>query len=159
VAQEAETPASLYNQGLEFMKAKDYEKAFEFYKRALSIATPGEDDQVIGLSNKNGAIAAYYLGSKLSKADKNEEAMQVLQDGIKMNPDFYANYSSMGSILNDQDEVVKAVEAYLKAAEARMKTGRSKPSQTLNALLFCGFLYFSDCLEILRRQEKLHLRI
>jgi len=64
VAQTA-TAASLYNKGLASLKAKDYETGYPQIMEALKAAEAEGNEKVATLAKKNGAKAAYNLGSNL----------------------------------------------------------------------------------------------
>ena len=77
VAQDA-TAASLYNKGLASLKAKDYETGYPQIMEALKAAEAEGNDKVATLAKKNGAKAAYNLGSAKRKAKAYDEALELL---------------------------------------------------------------------------------
>jgi hypothetical protein len=109
----------LYNDGLTKLKAKEFEAALPLLVDAIAAAdtTSETDVKVIGLAKRNGSIAAYYVGTSQRKADELDQAIESYQLGIDYNPDFYANHIGLAQALDDKDEKVKAVSAYMKAAE------------------------------------------
>ncbi len=126
-AQEEASAASLYNSGLEKMKAKLYAEALPLFEQAIAAADPANetDAQVIGLSKSNGAIAAYYLGSQLRKEKKLEEALRHFEQGIEYDPALYNNYVGRAQILEDKNQLADAVNAYLKAGAVAESTGKA----------------------------------
>lgn len=118
-AEAAPTAVSLYNDGLTKLKAKEFEAALPLLVDAIAAAdtTSETDVKVIGLAKRNGAIAAYYVGTSQRKADELDQAIESYQLGIDYNPGFYANHIGLAQALDDKDEKVKAVGAYMKAAE------------------------------------------
>ncbi len=113
----APTAASLYNQGLEQLKAKSYSEAYELLMQAIEAADPESDAQVLNLAKRNGAIAAYYVGSEHLKAKSYQEAGVVFEQGIKLDTSAYTNYYGAAKALDDSGQLIEAVEAYLKAAD------------------------------------------
>lgn len=118
-AEQPATAVSLYNEGLTKLKAKEYGDALPLMVEAIAAAdtTSETDVKVIGLAQKNGAIAAYYLGTQQRKDDQLDEAAETYQLGIEYNSSFYANYIGLAQVLDDKEDKVAAVTAYLKAAE------------------------------------------
>ena len=84
-AQDGATAASLYNDALAKLKAKDYGAALPLFEQAIEKADPAveTDAKVVQLAKRNGAIAAYYVGNDLRKDDKNEEALATYDKGIE----------------------------------------------------------------------------
>ncbi len=125
IAQEEESAASLYNQGLELLKAKDYAGAFPFLEKALAVADPEADANVIKLANRNGAIAAYYLGNDLRGDEKFEEALQVYDKGIAMDAARYANYIGRAQSIEGMGDELAAIDAYIEAGMQSEKAGKA----------------------------------
>lgn len=124
-AQDAESAASLYNQGLELLKAKDYAGAFPFLEKALEAADPEADANVIKLANRNGAIAAYYLGNDLRGEEKFEEALAVYEKGIEMDGSRYANYIGRAQSIEGIGDDLAAIDAYIEAGMQSEKAGKA----------------------------------
>ncbi|MBK7869369.1 MAG: tetratricopeptide repeat protein [Saprospiraceae bacterium] len=116
-AQDAPSAASLYNDGLEKLKAKQYGAALPLLEKAIAAAdsTSETDAKVIKLAQQNGAIATYYVGNDLRKVNKFDEALKVYNQGIEYNPNFYANYIGRAQALEGKGQDAEAVKAYLKA--------------------------------------------
>jgi tetratricopeptide (TPR) repeat protein len=127
-ADAAPSAVSLYNEGLTKLKAKEYDAALPLLVDAIAAAdTTSETDlKVIGLAKRNGAIAAYYLGTSQRKADQLEEAVETYQLGIDYNPGFYANHIGYAQALDAKGDKVKAVGAYMSAAEVCNKSEKTK---------------------------------
>ncbi|HMP24233.1 MAG TPA: tetratricopeptide repeat protein [Saprospiraceae bacterium] len=128
-----DSAASLYNEGLAKLKVKDYDGALPLLQKAIEIGDPeSEDDaQVIRLASKNGAIAAYYVGNNLRKANKNDEALAVYDQGIEYDPSFYANYIGRAQAFEGKGDAVDAVKAYLAASVASEKGGKADRAEEL----------------------------
>ncbi|GJM33054.1 MAG: hypothetical protein DHS20C18_20550 [Saprospiraceae bacterium] len=128
IAQESASAADLYNSGLEKLKAKQYAEAMPLMEQAIAAAdaTSETDQKVVKLAQRNGAVAAYYLGNRQRKADKVDEALATYQKGIEWNASFYANYIGQAQALDDKGEIAKAVPAYLHAAEMCSKKEKTK---------------------------------
>ncbi len=131
--EEAPSAATLYNQALEKLKAKDYNAALPLLQKAVEAADPESetDQKVLALANKNGGIAAYKAGSSLRKADKNEEALEAFKAGTELNPDFYANYIGVAQAMEGLGEDAKAVKAYLEAAEVSKKSNKPDKAEQM----------------------------
>lgn len=117
--QPARTAASVYNDALEKMKAKDYEAALPLVEEAIELVdTASETDQkVLDLSKTNGAIATYYVGNGLRKAGEYEDALARFEQGIEYNPDFYGNFMGRAQSLEKLERETDAAAAYILAAE------------------------------------------
>ncbi len=117
--QEEKSAATLYNEGLEAMKAKDYANALPLMEMAIEKADPNEETgaQVIKLAKRNGAIAAYYTGNDKRKAEEHEAALELFDKGIAFNEDFYANYIGRAQALDKMGNDLEAVKAYIVAAD------------------------------------------
>ncbi len=114
---EAVSAASLYNDGLEKAKAKEYVEALSLMEQAIELATKEENDQVIRLAKANGTRAAYGAGVEHRKAKDYDKAMAAFEKGIEFKPDFYTNYVGKAQTLEAQGKMAEAVTGYLKAAE------------------------------------------
>ncbi|PHN01546.1 hypothetical protein [Flavilitoribacter nigricans] len=127
-AETAPSAVSLYNEGLEKLKAKEFEAALPLLVDAIAAAdtTSETDVKVIGLAQRNGAIAAYYVGTGQRKAEELEKAIETYQLGIEYNPDFYANHIGLAQALDDNEQKVEAVSAYMKAAEVCNMSEKTK---------------------------------
>jgi len=122
--QDDATPASLYNEGVASLKAKEYNEALELMVKALEIADPEADANVISLASRNGAIAAYYSATHARRADKIDEAIETYNKGIELSPEFYVNYGGLALALNQKGEGVEAVSAYMIGAEMAVKSDK-----------------------------------
>jgi len=120
-AQEASV-ASLYNKALASLKSKDYEAGYPQVEEALKAAEAEGNEKIIGLAKKNGAKAAYNLGSIRRKAKAYDEALTLFNRGIEMNPDYTANYMGVAQAMDGKGEKVAAIKGYLDAA-AKYETG------------------------------------
>ena len=116
-AADAPSAASLYNDGLEKAKAKEYVEALSLMEQAIELATAEENDQVIRLAKANGTRAAYGAGVEHRKAEEYDKALAAFEKGIEFKPDFYTNYVGKAQVLEAQDKLAEAVTGYLKAAE------------------------------------------
>lgn len=119
-AQEAATKvsaASLYNDGLEKAKAKEYVEALALMEQAIELATEEENEQVIRLAKANGTRAAYGAGVTHRKAKDYDKALAAFERGIEFKPDFYTNYVGKAQVLEAQGKLAESVSGYLKAAE------------------------------------------
>ncbi len=126
-AQNDASAASLYNSGLEKMKAKLYLEAVPLFEQAIATAdaTSETDAKVVELAKRNGAIANYYAGSQLRKAKKLDDASRHFEQGITYDSAFYANYVGRAQIFEDKSKYAEAVGAYLTAAAVAEKTDKA----------------------------------
>jgi hypothetical protein len=120
------TPASLYNDGLALLKSKKFAEGYDFMALALEKATADEDEKVIGLAKKNGAVAAYSAGNAALKAKDYDKAMTYYQNGMDMNPEYPSNYIGKGKVLNAQGDKVGAVTAFIDGGMVAKEKGDEK---------------------------------
>lgn len=128
-AQEAtaeKTAASLYNEGLAALKAKNYAGGLASLEQALTKAEADGNEKVIGLAKKNGAMAAYNLGNSKRKAKAYDEATAMYTKGTAMNPEYSSNYIGLARVLDDQGKNTEAMTAYMKASEMAKAEGKTK---------------------------------
>lgn len=146
MSQDEATAASLYNDGVAALKAKEYTKALDLFEQALGKADPEEDKQIVSLASRNGAIAAYYAGRDARKADDLEGSLAIYEKGIKMNPSFYGNYSGKALVLNDKGDNSGAMNAFLMASKAAGESDKADKAAELldKATIFVSKAYTSD---------------
>lgn len=128
-----ESAASLYNQGLELIKAKDYAKALPLMEQAIETADPESeaDAKVIKLAKRNGAIAAYYVGNDQRKADDFAAALETYDKGIAFSPGFYANYIGRAQALEGMDKTAESVSAYIEAGDVCAKSKKNDKAEKM----------------------------
>jgi len=80
------------------------------------------------------AIAYFEKGTKLSKENKLEEAIQAFQKAVELKEDFFEAYVNLGTFLFQQQKDDEAEKALLKALELRPE--ESKPKEILAAINF-----------------------
>jgi hypothetical protein len=124
-----ETAAGVYNDGLTSLKAKEYAKAYDLMLKAIEIADPAADAQVIKLAQQNGSIAAYYAGNDDVKGKNFEAAMMKFEKGIELNDKSYLNFYGKAKALDDEGKTTEAVVAYIKAAEIATATSKDERSE------------------------------
>ncbi len=129
-AQEEATAASLYNDAVAKLKAKEYEAAFDLMGQALEVADPEADAQVIKLAKQNGAIAAYYLGTTQRKADDFESALATYEKGVEYNPAFYQNIVGKAQALEGLDNKAEAIKAYLEAGSKATAANKADKAES-----------------------------
>ncbi|MCB0593262.1 MAG: hypothetical protein H6557_27950 [Lewinellaceae bacterium] len=128
-----ESAASLYNQGLELIKAKDYATALPLMEQAIEAADPESesDAKVIKLAKRNGAIAAYYVGNDQRKSDDSEAALATYDKGISFSSSFYANYIGRAQALEGVDQTAGAVKAYIDAGDVCLKSKKADKAEQM----------------------------
>lgn len=141
-AQDA-TPASMYNDGVAALKAKEYDKALDLMTQALDSADPEADQQIIKLAKRNAAVAAYYAGNKARKAKEYEAALEKYGKGIEVSPSFYANYIGKALALNSTGDINGALTAYVVGAGQAEKAGKADKAAEMmdNATVFVSKAY------------------
>lgn len=115
------TAASLYNDGLAKLKEKNYEIGLQLMEEALVKAQADENEKVIKLAKKNGAVAAYNVGGVKRKAGALDEAMTLYARGVELNPEYASNYRGQGMVLEAQGKKADAITAYIQAGDIYTK--------------------------------------
>ncbi len=129
VAQDA-TAASHYNEGLTALKAKEYAKGYELMLKAIEMADPEEDKQVLQLAKTNGARAAYYAGNAAAKGGDMEDALAKFEKGLELNPQAHTCAYGKGKALYDKEMYGEAIDAYLMAASIAKEAGAADKEQS-----------------------------
>ncbi len=132
---QAASAASLYNEGLTELKAKNYAAAFPLMQQAIEAADPEDetDAKVIQLAKRNGSIAAYYAGNDERKEDDFEAALEIYNAGIDYAPGFYANYIGRAQALEGKGENAEAIKAYLEAGDVCQKAEKEDKAEKMNS--------------------------
>jgi len=120
------TAASLYNSALELIKAKNYEEGLPLVEQALTKAEAEGNEQVIGLSKKNGAMAAYNLGNAKRKAKAYDEASELYTRGVELNPAYSSNYIGIARVLAAKGMAEEALAKYFEASKIANTEGKPK---------------------------------
>lgn len=120
------TAASLYNSALELIKAKNYEEGLPLVEQALAKAEAEGNEQVIGLSKKNGAMAAYNLGNTKRKAKAYDEASELYTKGMNLNPAYSSNYIGLARVLSAKGMHEDALSKYFEASKIAKTEGKPK---------------------------------
>tara|TARA_R110000737_G_scaffold259335_1_gene267900 strand:- start:68 stop:844 length:777 start_codon:yes stop_codon:yes gene_type:complete len=130
-AQDEKTAASLYNEGLAFLKAKDYAAGLPILEAALEKATVDSNDQIIGLAKKNGSIAASNLGNAKKKAGALDEAIALYNKGIEWRPEYGSNYRGLASATEAKGDIINAITQYITAGDITTASGKNKKGKKL----------------------------
>lgn len=146
MGQDDASPASLYNDGVAALKAKEYEKAVDLFEKALDKADPNEDAKIVSLAKQNGAVAAYYAGQAARKADKVDEGLAFYEKGIQMNPGFYVNYTGKAMAMNDKGNDKEAMNAFIVGSQMAEKAKKADKAAEMmsKATIFVSKAYSSD---------------
>lgn len=123
--------ASLYNEGLKLLKAKDYEAGLPILESALAKATESNDEKIIGLAKKNGAKAAYNLANSKKKAGAHDEAIDLYNKGIEWSPEYASNYKGVAAALEAKGEIVEAIKQYIVAGDKTTASGKADKAAKL----------------------------
>ena len=124
-AQDEKTAAGLYNEGLALLKAKDYAGGLPLLESALAKATTDENEKIIGLAKKNGAIAATNLGNAKKKAGALDEAEELFNKGIEWRPEYASSYRGLASVTEAKGDVLGAIKLYLTAGDKTTASGKA----------------------------------
>lgn len=124
-AQDA-TAASTYNEGLANLKAKAYPEGLAQMEKALELATAEENEQIIGLAKKNGAVAAYNVGNAALKSSDYDAAMAAYEKGMTLNPEYSSNVEGVARVMEKKGDMLASVTSYLKAADMAKTAGKEK---------------------------------
>lgn len=129
--QDAKSAAALYNEGLAFLKAKDYEAGLPILETALATATEEGNDKVIGLAKKNGSKAAYNLGNAKKKSGAHDEAIALYNKGIEWSPDYASNYKGLAAATEAKGDKVEAIKMYITAGDKTTASGKAAKAKKL----------------------------
>ena len=147
ISAQEKSVASIYNEGLALLKDKDYAGGLLLMEEALAKAGP-DDEKVVGLAKKNGAIAAYNAGNAERKNGAHDAALEMYNKGIELNPENSSNYEGVARTYEAQGMIPDAVKAYLTAGMKGMEEGktdraesRMKKAQTIVGKLFVAKTY------------------
>ncbi|MDF1694996.1 MAG: tetratricopeptide repeat protein [Saprospiraceae bacterium] len=148
-AQDAKSAASLYNEGLALLKAKDYEAGLPILESALEKATEEENEKVVGLSKKNGSKAAYNLGNSKKKAGAFDEAIALYNKGIEWAPDYASNYSGLAAATEAKGDKIASIGMYVMAGDKTTASGKADRAEKLykKARNMVGKMYQADDFE------------
>lgn len=130
-AQDEKTAAGLYNEGLALLKSKDYAAGLPILEAALEKATTDEDEKIIGLAKKNGAIAASNLGNAKKKAGALDEAEALYQKGIGWRPEYASNYRGLAAVTEAKGDVINAIRQYIEAGDIYTASTKTKKAKKL----------------------------
>lgn len=141
-AEEATGP-SLYNDGLALLKERKYVEGYDMMMKALEKGMEEENEQVIKLSKKNGAVAAYSAGNLSLKDEDYDKAMEYYESGKELNPEYSSNVIGIGKVLDAKGEKVKAVASYMEAAKIAEgnEKGKKEDEAYTRAKLIIGKLF------------------
>ena len=146
-AQDA-TAASLYNEGFALIKQKSYEEGLALLEKALVKAEEEGKEDVIKLSKKNGAVAAYNVGNTKRKAGALDEAMTFYNKAISLNPENSSSFEGVARVLEAKGKKLEAVSAYVNAAQmattaqkAKRAASRYKKARTMVGKMFVAKEY------------------
>lgn len=99
-------PEVVVNMGLVYSAKKDYEKAIELYKKALS-------------KNDQSAKLYYNIGLAYSKSKNIKEALDAFKQAIKHRPNYSQAWYNVGLIYGRQDNHQSAIDAYTSALKIK----------------------------------------
>ncbi len=123
--EEAMTPAKAYNNGLAKLKEKNYSEGLRLMEKAIRLAIEVNDEKVIGLARKNGAVAATQLGGQSYKAGHYDAALALYEKGIGYAPDKGGNYLGKARCLSKKGRSLDAISAFMRAGQVYEQAGKS----------------------------------
>ena len=130
-AQDAKSAASLYNEGLALLKAKDYEAGLPILEAALAKANEDGNEKVIKLAKKNGSKAAYNLANAKKKAGALDEATALYSKGIELSPDYASNYKGLAAVTEAKGDKIAAIKMYITAGDKTTASGKAEKAEKL----------------------------
>lgn len=118
----ASDPAALSHQADEYFSRQQYDRAAELYQKLLDMGSENAD------TYNNLGITLHYLG-------RSNEALQVLNEGVIVDPAYQRIWLTLGFVNSQVGNKAKAREALTRAAQMEPNTdvGRSA-TQMLEAL-------------------------
>jgi tetratricopeptide (TPR) repeat protein len=131
IAAQDKSAASVYNEGLAMLKAKNFEAGLPLMEEAVTLAEAEENEQVINLAKKNGSVAAYNVGNTKRKAKMYEEALIAFEKGMEMNPEYPSNFFGKAQVLEAQGEELEALKMHLVAAGKYIESGKAKRGEKI----------------------------
>ena len=114
-----------YNEGLALLKSKNYDQGLNMMEEALKLATEENNEKVIGLATKNGAVAANRLGSQHYRAKNYDGALAAYERGIALDPTNSSNLLGKARSLDKKGMKSDAIAAFMVAAEAYKAEGKA----------------------------------
>lgn len=115
--------AEKYNEGLDLLKAKNYEKALSVFLEASKLASAAGDK---GTSTKADSYAyrlCYNVGVGYHKDGNFAKALEYFDRGIKLEPGYYKNYKGKAAVYKAQGNESAAMETYIKTGEVATASG------------------------------------
>lgn len=99
-------PEVMVNMGLVYSAKKDYAKAIELYKKALS-------------KNIKSAKLYYNIGLAYTKSKKYDDALNAFKQAIKNRPGYSQAWYNIGLIYGRDDNHQSAIDAYTRAIKIK----------------------------------------
>ncbi|MBI3653043.1 MAG: tetratricopeptide repeat protein [Acidobacteria bacterium] len=97
-----EVTADLLQQGKDFLRARQYEKAAQAFKEVIA-------------RQPNSAAAYANLGATLLRQDKPAEALPLVQKALELDNRFAFAYAALGDVNRAMNRFAEAIEAYQQA--------------------------------------------
>lgn len=102
ISQQVLEAKDFYNQGNDLYASKDYEKAFEFYDKAVAI----KPDYYQAWRNR---------GDALDELKRHQEAIESYDKAVAIKPDYHQAWYNRGYALGELKRYQEAIESYDKA--------------------------------------------
>ncbi len=115
--------AAKYNEGLELLKSKDYEKALTVFLDAENIAKKAGDKGTAGKANSYAYRLCYNVGVGYHKDGAEAKALEFFDKGIELEPSYYKNYKGKAAVYKSQGNEEAAMETYIKTGEVATAAG------------------------------------
>jgi tetratricopeptide (TPR) repeat protein len=110
---------SLFDQAISLLQKEQYAEAVVLFEKVI-LGVEISDGETLRLAKNNGALAAYYLGSKLKNEAKFKESVLQFEKGIEWNPGFFGNHIARAESIEKLGKRKDTFEAYLYAAKGCM---------------------------------------
>ena len=140
-----ETTADAYNNiGVVYDYLGDYDKALEYYNKALKIskAVLGENHRDTAMSYGNIGVVYDNLGDYDKALEFKNKALEIQKDVLGENhPDTAMSYGNIGNVYSDLGDYDKALEYYFKALEIRKDVLGEKHPDTAISYNNIGVVY------------------
>ena len=140
-----ETTADAYNNiGVVYDYLGDYDKALEYYNKALKIskAVLGENHRDTAMSYGNIGVVYDNLGDYDKALEFKNKALEIQKDVLGENhPDTAMSYGNIGNVYHNLGDYDKALEYYFKALEIKKDVLGEKHPDTAISYNNIGVVY------------------
>jgi tetratricopeptide (TPR) repeat protein len=115
--------AEKYNEGLSYLKSKDYEQALTVFLETKKVAEAAGDKGTATKADSYAYRLCYNVGVGYHKLGDYEKALEYFDQGIALEPGYYKNYKGKAAVYKAQGDEAAAMEAYIKTGEVATAAG------------------------------------